>query len=245
MGALVPSSLRSGAHPVRVMKFIGYTILIGLSLLLCACGDSRPDAVVVEGLRELYPGGFRFGRYKDRVVSRGEEIVPELIAASRDHDAQMRESVARCLGHIGGDKAVERLLEMADDDEIEDTIWIALSYTRSAKAIPKLEEELASHSDSRSRGRLLITLAECGDMSRLDELLEMMKTSKLNGHIYLANQAFEQIAGRRFNKDTAKIEAWLKTRKPGQNGAGQSFPSSATQRENNSFSKLPVEGDVR
>ncbi|MEO0416446.1 MAG: HEAT repeat domain-containing protein, partial [Verrucomicrobiota bacterium] len=110
-------------------------------------------------------------------------------------------------------EAVERLIVMADDDVIEETVWIALSYSRSPRAIPKLEEELASHDDQRSRGSLLIALAECGDMSRLEELLEMMKTTTLEGHVYHANQVFETIAGTRFNKDTAKIEVWLKNRK--------------------------------
>jgi len=42
----------------------------------------------------------------------------------------------------------------------------------------------------------------------------MMKTTKLKGHIYHANQVFEKIAQRRFNKDTAKIESWLGEQKP-------------------------------
>ncbi|MCK5920844.1 MAG: HEAT repeat domain-containing protein, partial [Methylococcales bacterium] len=124
------------------MKYIGYINLLALSLCLVSCKDDRPDAEVVEGLRGMYPGGGEFGRYKERVVSRGIAIVPELIVASKDPDSQMRESAYRCLGHIGSAEAVERLIVMADDDDIEDTIWIALSYAGSPKAIPKLEEEL-------------------------------------------------------------------------------------------------------
>ncbi len=192
-----------GMLPLLVFGFLG-----------AGCADNRPDAEVVEGLRGLYPGDWAFQRYKERVIARGEEIVPELIAASHDSDPEMRESVARCLGHIGSDAAVDRLIEMADDDEIEDTVWIGLSYAGDSKAVPKLEEELASHDSERARGRILITLAECGDRTRLWELLDLMKTSSLPGHVYHANQAFEEIAGKRFGKDPAKIELWLRTTYP-------------------------------
>jgi len=194
------------------MRIIQSTIVIA-SILLSGCSDNRPDEEVVEGLRGLYPGGMKFGQYKSRVISRGSEIVPELLNASHDTDPKMRESVARCLGLIGADEAVDRLIEMADDNEIEDTVWIALGYSESPKAVPKLEEEFNAHSDDRSRGRLLIALAECGDTTRLRELLEIMKTTKLEGHIYHGNQVFEKIAGRKFYKDTNKIEAWLEDNK--------------------------------
>ncbi|WP_411845568.1 HEAT repeat domain-containing protein [Roseibacillus persicicus] len=196
------------------MKIIYRLILcLSFSIVFASCEDNRPDSEVVEGLRGLYPGGAKYGRYEPKVISREEQIVPELIEASKDEDSQMRESVARCLGLIGTEDAVARLIEMADDDEVEDTVWIALGYSGSPKAIPKLKEELADHLDSRSRGRILISLAECGETAHLDDLLAVMKTSKLQGHVYHANQAFEKMAGRRFGKDTAKIEAWIKSRK--------------------------------
>src|SRR5262249_46762197 len=135
-------------------------------------------------------------------------------AASKDSDPKMRESTARCLGLIGSDAAVLRLIDMADDKQIEETVWIALGYSKSPKAIPKLEEELASQTEEPARGRSLITLAECGDRSHLKQLLDMMKTTKLKGHIYGANQVFESIAQKRFNKDTVKIEKWLSEQGP-------------------------------
>ncbi|MCX6855295.1 MAG: HEAT repeat domain-containing protein [Verrucomicrobia bacterium] len=186
------------------------TLLAVISL--AGCSDNRPDADLVEGLRGLYPGGSEFGAYSSRIIGRGAEIVPELIKASRDTDPKMRESASRCLGQIATDEAVNRLIEMTSDDQIKETIWIALSYAANPRAIPTLQAELASHADSRSRGRLLITLAECGDASPLSALLEYMKASNLDGHIYHANLVFEKLAGKRFNKDTKKIEEWLRER---------------------------------
>lgn len=201
------------------------------AISLVSCSDDRPeidgrsDDDVVEGMRIFYPGGKGFGEYSSRVISRGAGIVPELIEASRDSDSKMRESAARCLGQIATDEAVTRLIEMTSDDEIEEGIWIALSYAASPRAIPVLQAELSSHSDPRSRGRLLMTLVECGDTSHLEDLLEYMKTSSLPGHIYHANLVFEKIAGRRFNKDTNKIEDWLRER----NASPQRVPTSRGQ----------------
>ena len=99
-------------------------------------------------------------------------------------------------------------------NEIEDTVWIALSYAGSPRAIPILEAELASHTSMRHRGRLLIALPKCGDHTRLMQLLELMKATDLEGHIYGANKVFEEIAGQKFSEDTTKIELWLQTYKP-------------------------------
>lgn len=194
-------------------KLTTYQLIAFVIFLFLGCNDCTThhssDDVVVEGLRGLYPGGSDFCDYKSKVVERGQGIIPELITASKDADPQMRESVARCLGSIGTDDAVSRLIEMADDDKIEETVWIALSYSKSSKAIPKLVEELESHSTLKHRGRLLIALAECGDKTRLNQLLDVMKTTTYPGHIYGANEAFEKVAGKRFYKNTDKIEKWL------------------------------------
>ncbi|MGJ8639659.1 MAG: HEAT repeat domain-containing protein [Opitutaceae bacterium] len=151
----------------------------------------------------------KFIKHKSTVVLRDAEIVPELIDASNDADPQMRDAVARCLGAIGSDEAVERLIEMADDDEIEEAVWIALGDAKNSKAIPKLEEELASHLSQRARSQLLITLADCGDRTRLYDLVEVMENSDFQGHVHSANRIFEEIAGRKFYKVPYGVRAWL------------------------------------
>jgi HEAT repeat protein len=216
------------------------------AIALSGCSDNRPevdgrsDDDVVEGMRIFYPGGEGFSEYSSRVIIRGAGIVPELIAASRDTDSKMRESAARCLGQIATDEAVTRLIEMTSDEEIEEGIWIALSYAASSRAIPVLQAELSSRSDPRSRGRLLMTLVECGDTSQLPDLLEYMKTSSLPGHIYHANLVFEKLAGRRFNKDTKKIEEWLRER----NAEVEAFQEAAAANHSESVSPA-IPDDLR
>ena len=208
------------------------------AIALLGCSDNRPevdgrsDDDVVEGMRIFYPGGQGFSEYSYRVIIRGAGIVPELIAASRDTDSKMRESAARCLGQIATDEAVTRLIEMTSDEENEEGIWIALSYAASSRAIPVLQAELSSRSDPRSRGQLLMTLVEYGDTSQLPDLLEYMKTSCLPGHIYHANLVFEKLAGRRFNKDTKKIEEWLRER----NADVEAFQEAAAANHSESLS---------
>lgn len=200
------------------MKYIQFILFVVLTALCAGCSDNRSDAEVVESLRGIYPGGFKFCYfYRPRVISRGSEIVPELIEASYDADPKMRKSAAFCLSNIGAEAAVDRLIAMADDDEIEKTIWSCLGTAANPKAIPKLEEELASHSSNISKILLLKSLIACGDRTRLDQLFELMKTTENRDFVHLINLTFEKLAKRQFHDNPDEIEEWLKTYQPKQN----------------------------
>lgn len=51
-----------------------------------------------------------------RATEAPPEIVPAVIMASRSDDAPLRGAAAFTLGVVGGDEAVERLVQLAADD---------------------------------------------------------------------------------------------------------------------------------
>jgi hypothetical protein len=200
------------------MKYIQFILFAVLAALCAGCSDNRPDAEVIESLRGIYPGGAKFCYYYEpRIISRGSEIVPKLIEASYDADPNMRKSVAFCLGDIATEAAVDRLIEMADDEEIGRMVWSRLGTAANPKAIPKLEEKLASHPNDTSKFFLLRSLIACGDRTRLDQLLELMKTMKNRDLVHSINLTFEKLAKRQFHDNPNEIEEWLKTYQPKQN----------------------------
>ena len=171
---------------------------------------ARSNSEIVDSFRGINPGGLRHTILTDLAISRGEEIVPELIEASYQDDPKYRSSLIRVLGSIGGDLAVARLVELAvAGDDLEGNLWTAISFSQDPRFIPILEEKLKENLTERERGNVLITLAEIGGRGQLRELLEYMKKTELRGHFYRSNRAFEDIADKQFNKDVSQIESWL------------------------------------
>lgn len=125
--------------------------------------DKLSPEEVVEGFRGLTPpSGLEFGMYVDRVVDRGDELLPALIAAAADSDVKMRESVARCLGKIGSDAAVEQLIVMMKDEEVFDAVLIGLYYAKQPAATAKLKEVLEAGTTESNTRRIKRWLRESG-----------------------------------------------------------------------------------
>ena len=155
---------------------------------------TQSDYSLVHNLRTFYPGGAFFSVYEKLLISRGEEIVPELIEASFDSDPKMRESAARVLGRIGGPLAVKRLINMAGDPEIKYYVWVSIGFAADRSAIPVLEELLRNETSESNRERLTLTLVRCGDHSLLDDLKDIVENSEFPGHVYNASELIRSIS---------------------------------------------------
>lgn len=174
---------------------------------------------LVLGLANVTPGGMEFTFIRNRIIAKGEVVLPYLMKYSKttelnqmkyteEMNENLREGCIRVLGKIGGKEAGAFLVSILDDETVFDAVCIALEYAQYIEAVKALRPYLNKKLNENSRARLIITLGKLGDAKVVPDLISLLRPASLAGHRYGANEALQKIAGIDFKKDYRKAAEW-------------------------------------
>ena len=191
---------------------VALAIAILCSFLYAARGEEEGVESLVRRLAGTTPGDLEYGALALKIKAKGQTAIPVLAKAATAGQGRSRGACARCLGEIGGEQAIAVLLQLLDEGQELEDVFIGLATAGDKKVIKPMRAWLSPEKklEENTRKRLIICLGELGDEGVIPDLIELLRPSASPGHRYGANEALQVIAGVDFGENRQAAADWYK-----------------------------------